>query len=260
MTTTETPEFTPLPAPIVKLDHWLRGGLIDDPGGPTLKRTFGRAATVQLELAVDAMVRRLGSLRAQPLDPSALQRMYQCASAATYHLRRAGDVPASRSARSLAVADHSLARTMAATRELGPAGANATALLVNTRIHVRFVRSRHLGELPPTAMLPLLRGATRVGQTLLSEWRQWSDNRFGPIICARWNREGEFCQQLGYEFRGTLYPIRRAGERVQHRQWEWTRLAASPLAPLFEAQGIWRRLIGDYPAGGCGAARPGEIQ
>lgn len=129
----------------------------------------------------------------------------------------------------------SLARSMNALDACGLAGQAAGRLLRHLDLHAR-------AELAPAQLRSAAGAAVEWAETGLRGWREWSDRRFGPIRCLRWDAERRYCEQLGYRYEERDYPIHYLMERIQHQQRAWAVLLRARLMPLLSARAAWSQL------------------
>ncbi|GEM_PF-6202079 len=224
-------------APVRHIDNELRRGLIDRPGRASLEAVFGPAESIQLELAVDALVAPLR--RFQGCREEDLQALRRGAGRATFSLRRVtdqlGQAPAP-----LAPAEAAVEAAVAQADALGPAGANIGALLRHIDLHLRIARLWE-GETQPNSLFAAVTDAPAQIRERLEAWRRWNDARFGSFECVAPAADGA-CRQLGYRFHGQIHAIHYAGERRMHQGLVWQRFRDRELSVATRALSTWQRL------------------
>jgi hypothetical protein len=226
-----------VPEPVRHLEHQLRRGLVEKPGRASLERVFGPAETIQLELAVDALVAPLRYLR--NCDDASLRRLRRYAAQATFSLRRVTDALGTATA-PLAPAEATIADAVARADALGPAGINIAAVMRHIDLHVRIARLWE-GETEPADLFNAINQAPARIREDLADWRAWSDERFGSLECIDPLANGA-CRQLGYRFEGRVHAVHYAGERRAHQGLIWQGLRNNELVMAKDALGAWREL------------------
>lgn len=210
------------------VDGLLREGLLQRPGLASLRPVLVSSSLVAaVDQRLCAATRLLLSAAPQKSAPGAREAVAR----AQELLQNVDALPFREVA---AAVQRHLLRAQQLLQESDLTGSLALTTVLHLRLHLA---AEAAGHLPPA----LLDEAVDWAQQALVRWQSWSQGRFGPVRCIRWDPEARYCQSLGYRFEGQDFPLRYLIDRVQHQESAWLRLQAGPLRSLVRAHVTWSR-------------------
>jgi len=218
--------------PALPLEWQLRMALLDRPGLIALREALADDAPTRLERAAADSIN--AATAAGLPCPGPVAQAY-----ALRALRALGRVLAALPARpprnQLRIAEQLVVAGLWRLHELGLAGRLAMVPLQHLRLHLCQAQSA-------TVLTESVGNALAWGEAAQHAWRDWHEQRFGPVRCIDWSDDKRYCRSLGYRFEQRDYPLRHLVERKLHQDREWERLRTGLLEPLCTALEIWRQL------------------